>query len=707
MKFSIVIISLFILMATSCAPMDSYKPWSINFADVTDLAAAGINAYDASAAIDTTNVNSGGKSIKVKGTIGSRGSCLFLSFGFWGVVGQDSVDLSGKTLSLEIYLPADSPIYSLFIHVFRGDEFVIVRNAHVKIYKGQWHTYTVDLWEDITLKTWRTYSNFTSPGLTDAQAVDVIKNAQSIAIVGVVQGDHVPAESYFLVDRMGWEPAGPAPAYDASVDSLRTYAQAKNLPMGGFMEPDGAAEPDFLRNLVQEFNTTLAWSYFPATEPTGGGYTFDEGWNPTPYADVFNESYDFKLLRYAGGGSNIYWIPDWLPGKSYAEALTILEKYTDVLVGHYKGKTYIWLLFNELLRYDLQTTPFTGFGLKDRNQPAPYTWGNNYSPWSSSPSDVTMIEEAFHVARAADPSALLFDNEAFSAAEGTKAGEAQYNLAAQMKADGTPIDGVGFQCHIILDQAGNFHQSSTSEPVLDFDPTYGFTDIAANVERYAALGLKVAFTEVDVSIYLADIDTSTSPGQALLAQRRQLQAEAYQSLLHIALTHPNVVAFNMWNWADEYTWTDETNPYAPAGFGNDLGLFDWFYQKKPAYDAMLDELKATQLPLPGPFDKVSPAEGTTEQPTSPTLSWEASTGATSCEYCIDSSNNNGCDTSWISTGTSTSVTTSGLLPLTTYFWQVRAKGDAGVTHANSGTWGSFTTVTDWSRNIHARQLACH
>ena len=90
---------------------------------------------------------------------------------------------------------------------------------------------------------------------------------------------------YFLVDRMGWEPSGPAPVYDASVDSLRKYAELKNLPIGGLMEPDGVTEPEFMRNLVQEFNTTLAWSRFPAAEPPGDTYTFDESWNPTPYAD--------------------------------------------------------------------------------------------------------------------------------------------------------------------------------------------------------------------------------------------------------------------------------------------------------------------------------------------------------------------------------------------------------------------------------------
>jgi len=138
--------------------------------------------------------------------------------------------------------------------------------------------------------------------------------------------------------------------------------------------------------------------------------------------------------------------------------------------------------------------------------------------------------------------------------------------------------------------------------------------------------------------------------------------------------------------------------YATPGYGNDLGLFDQSYQKKPSYYAILDELKATQSPLPGALNKFSPADKATNQPISLTLSWGTSAGATSYEYCLDTSPNNNCDTSWISTGASTSVAVN-LLPLTTYSWQVRARNASGLTHANQGAWGSFTTESDWSTNF--------
>jgi hypothetical protein len=91
---------------------------------------------------------------------------------------------------------------------------------------------------------------------------------------------------------------------------------------------------------------------------------------------------------------------------------------------------------------------------------------------------------------------------------------------------------------------------------------------------------------------------------------------------------------------------------------------------------------------PAPFGKSSPANAAFGQPANPTLGWETSSSATSYEYCIDTSSNNTCDTSWISTSTSTSVPLSGLAA-GGYSWQVRARNASGTTEANAGAWWSF------------------
>jgi hypothetical protein len=93
----------------------------------------------------------------------------------------------------------------------------------------------------------------------------------------------------------------------------------------------------------------------------------------------------------------------------------------------------------------------------------------------------------------------------------------------------------------------------------------------------------------------------------------------------------------------------------------------------------------------GAFSKLSPADGTTDQPTSLTLSWQASAGAT-YQYCLDAAFGSTCasDGAWISTS-DTSASLTGLAYNATYFWQVRAINDTTVTQANDGLFWSFTT----------------
>lgn len=94
---------------------------------------------------------------------------------------------------------------------------------------------------------------------------------------------------------------------------------------------------------------------------------------------------------------------------------------------------------------------------------------------------------------------------------------------------------------------------------------------------------------------------------------------------------------------------------------------------------------------PAAFNKTSPATNAIKQPTNPILTWGASTGAAGYEYCYDTSNNNLCDTSWIST-TGTSVTLSGLTNNAAYYWQVRAVSLGGFTVANANAWWNFKVV---------------
>jgi hypothetical protein len=100
---------------------------------------------------------------------------------------------------------------------------------------------------------------------------------------------------------------------------------------------------------------------------------------------------------------------------------------------------------------------------------------------------------------------------------------------------------------------------------------------------------------------------------------------------------------------------------------------------------------STNIP-PGAFSKTLPADGATGQSITPTLVWQASQNATAYEYCVDTVDNDVCDSNWVST-TNTFVTLmTGVGANITYYWQVRATNPVGVVYANNNAWASFSTA---------------
>jgi hypothetical protein len=105
---------------------------------------------------------------------------------------------------------------------------------------------------------------------------------------------------------------------------------------------------------------------------------------------------------------------------------------------------------------------------------------------------------------------------------------------------------------------------------------------------------------------------------------------------------------------------------------------------------------------PGAFAKNAPADSAIGIAVNPTLNWGTSNGTISYEYCFDTTNDSTCNGSWVSAGTNTSTTLTGLSTNTTYYWQVRAVNSSGTTYANNtlpypppdstGIWWSFTTI---------------
>jgi len=99
--------------------------------------------------------------------------------------------------------------------------------------------------------------------------------------------------------------------------------------------------------------------------------------------------------------------------------------------------------------------------------------------------------------------------------------------------------------------------------------------IDQNIKRYAAIGVKVSFTEIDIRVQTSSDQTAAF----------QTQARNYKSLMEICLNNPNVTTFVVWGFTDKYSWVPGTFP----GTGNAL-IYDSNFNPKPAYNALKEAL---------------------------------------------------------------------------------------------------------------------
>ncbi|KAL4248019.1 Beta-xylanase [Abortiporus biennis] len=261
-----------------------------------------------------------------------------------------------------------------------------------------------------------------------------------------------------------------------------------------------------------------------ATEPSRGTFTFTNG-------DVIANlaAKNGQLLR----GHNCVWhnqLPSWVSSGNFdAPTLTsIVQTHCSTVVGHYKGQVYSWDVVNE---------PFNDDGTY-RTDVFYNTLGTAY------------IATALQAARAADPDAKLYINDYNIEGPGAKS-TAMQTLIKSLKDQGVPIDGVGIQAHLIVGALpGNIQQ---------------------NIEAFAALGVEVAITELDIRMTLPVTD-------ALLAQ----QKKDYQTVISACQNVAACVGITIWDYTDKYSWVPSTFSGQGAACPWDANLL-----KKPAYDGIV------------------------------------------------------------------------------------------------------------------------
>jgi endo-1,4-beta-xylanase len=118
---------------------------------------------------------------------------------------------------------------------------------------------------------------------------------------------------------------------------------------------------------------------------------------------------------------------------------------------------------------------------------------------------------------------------------------------------------------------------------------YGYPDEAtlrAAIEGYAALGLDIELTEVDISAYAPGERTKADDFFPEMPKDRiQQQTQRYQDIFRIAADYPQVKNITTWGIADNHTWLDN---FPVPGRKNWPLLFDTHYHHKEAVSCLME-----------------------------------------------------------------------------------------------------------------------
>ena len=246
--------------------------------------------------------------------------------------------------------------------------------------------------------------------------------------------------------------------------------------------------------------------------------------------------------------------PPWFftdsTGKTVSREVLLarLKRHITDVMGRYKGTVYAWDVVNEAV-------PDTGNSLYRKTKFYEII-GEDY------------IEKAFQYAHEADPSAQLFYNDYNT--ENASKRDRIYQILKKLKGKGVLINGVGLQAHWSI-----------------YEPTA--PELDESINKFASLGLKIQFTEVDVSVYpkeherRARRDTDKSE---FTPEMNGKQAAQYKMLFEVFRKHRDkITGVTFWNLTDKYSWLDN---FPVPGRKDYPLLFDQTGQPKKAFQGVVN-----------------------------------------------------------------------------------------------------------------------
>lgn len=232
------------------------------------------------------------------------------------------------------------------------------------------------------------------------------------------------------------------------------------------------------------------------------------------------------------------------------------QEHITTLVERYKGKIHAWDVVNEAVGDDNKMRP---------------------SHWYNIMGDDFLVN-AFNLAHEVDPKAHLMYND--YNIERKEKREAAIEMLKRLQKRGAPIHGLGIQGHVGID--------------------YNMQNFEDSILAYAALGLRVSLTELDIDVLpsiwelpVAEISTrfeykpERDPyTQGLPKEIDEKLAKAYETLFKILIKHRDKVdRVTLWGVSDDASWL---NGFPIRGRTNYPLLFDRNQSPKSAYFRLLD-----------------------------------------------------------------------------------------------------------------------
>jgi len=337
-----------------------------------------------------------------------------------------------------------------------------------------------------------------------------------------------------------------------SSGGLRAIAAGRGLSIGSAAHDDHLFDdPEYGPVLAREFDSITPYKAMKwgRIHPEPGRYDFTGADATVDFAAAHRMRVRGHTLVWGGASDPAN--PGYVnAAQSAAELRALMADHIRTVVGRYAGRVDRWDVVNEPLTSVGETGRTDGL----RDHVFLQQLGPGY------------IAEALELAHAADPAAHLFVNDVFVLKPGPKQ-ERYFRLVRELRDAGVPLHGVGFQGHLAF-------LPTTLPGDLDL-PTE--EEIAATLGRFAALGVDVEITELNVHTWRLAGDRA-----AKLERQRELYAAAVRGCVAV----PACKAVTVWLFTDRYP----TSIEAVLGLDGAPLLFDDDYAPKPAYFGVRDAL---------------------------------------------------------------------------------------------------------------------